>query len=444
MKSLSVASVLCVGTLLLGEVAVGASTTRVPHGGPQPISAVKVFSDSRFHWNTGMALAGTNLWIADEFDGNLVEVSTTSGAVVRSLPDLTFASPCGLAYDGTHLWVTSCHGSSVAEVDASSGSVMQTLAGGSYGFANPTAIVCSPSDCWVANANAPNESITEFSTSDGSWVRTISGPNFGFGFSDNILNLTLAGAALWVANSRLSSVDEIQTSTGDLVRQIVGSQYGLKYPQSVAVDGPDLWIVNGTTLAHNAIEVSTGSGALIRTIGAAQSDHGPPSTVYANGPHVWIGFWNQGVVEELSAASGLLLRTLAAPPNPKNYGFHGPWAMISDGTDLWVSNDDISGQLAEITAGWVTSTFRIAASPRTPTLGQRLTLMAVGLAPGATGSVRFASAGRLMCVAVVTVGSSKCTTAMRLSVGVHAVSATYSGDRNLAGSHASLRLSVRK
>ena len=440
--SLVITGSMIAGSMISGVGASGASVP-VPHA-TQPLSTVRSFSNSAFQWNGGMALVGSDLWIVNDSLGSLVEVSTSNGSIIRTLPEFTFPAPCDVAYDGTNLWVTSCGGSSVSEVDPTTGTVTQVLSGGSYGFAHPTAIVCSSADCWVANANDPDESITEFSTADGSWVRTLTGSAYGFGFQQNVPNMTLSGDALWVANSRLSSVDEIQASTGSLVRQIVGSGYGLKYPQAVSVDGPDVWIVNGTVTADAAIEVAASSGKLIRKIGPAVASHGVPLNVLASGAVVWLVFWNQGVIEELNALDGLPIRTFEAPSNPIHYAFPGPWSLVRVGSSIWASNDDFSGILGEVTGGLIRSSIRVTPSPRTVRFGHAVTLIATGLALGATGTIRFASRRRTLCATDVVDGHARCATSSHLASGTYVVVASYGGDSNFTGSSGTTRFAVAK
>jgi hypothetical protein len=69
-----------------------------------------------------------------------------------------------------------------------------------------------------------------------------------------------------------------------------------------------------------------------------------------------------------------------------------------------------------------------AAAPASTVYGSPDTLSFSGLAPTATGKVRFTTGGTTLCT--VTLPATSCSTAADLDAGTYVVAATYSGDRN--------------
>jgi outer membrane protein assembly factor BamB len=156
-----------------------------------------------------------------------------------------FAGPTGIAVDGGHIWVSNAaasvaHGGSVTELDASTGRWMRTLSGGSYGFNRPNAIAVGDGDIWVASITG--YSVTELDASTGHWVRTLT---LGAGDLTPVA-LAVDGPDVWVLNGDngvgAGSVTELDASTARLVRTLRGKGYST--PSAIAVDGRSLWVAS--------------------------------------------------------------------------------------------------------------------------------------------------------------------------------------------------------
>ena len=90
-----------------------------------------------------------------------------------------------------------------------------------------------------------------------------------------------------------------------------------------------------------------------------------------------------------------------------------------------------------------TTSFTAAALPSSAPFGTAVTLSDNGLVTGATGTITFASGGTTLC-SVDVVTDTSCTTSATLDPAHYAVTATYSGDANHAGSTAPTAFDIAK
>jgi Bacterial Ig-like domain (group 3) len=81
-----------------------------------------------------------------------------------------------------------------------------------------------------------------------------------------------------------------------------------------------------------------------------------------------------------------------------------------------------------------------SAAPASVPFGATSSLRVSGLPVGATGTITFRSAGMTLCTAMLP--ATSCTVSTVLGVGVHPITASYSGDGNYAGSTAATSLTV--
>lgn len=141
---------------------------------------------------------GAALWIADQADNALTEVSSSTGKFIRvvraSADDLS--SPSALTVAGSDLWVTDEDGSSLTELNAATGAIIAVI-GSEGALLTPDAIATAKGELWVAN---------------------------------------LAG----------DDLTEIDPATGDILDQLVGRDGALVGPSAIDVDGSAMFIANAT------------------------------------------------------------------------------------------------------------------------------------------------------------------------------------------------------
>jgi hypothetical protein len=88
------------------------------------------------------------------------------------------------------------------------------------------------------------------------------------------------------------------------------------------------------------------------------------------------------------------------------------------------------------------TSFTASANPTSTAYGNTVSLSVSGLPSGATGTVTFTSGGSTLCTAgAVSLGSAACSTAV-LAASTYPVTATYSGDSNYQGSHATTSFTI--
>jgi len=148
-----------------------------------------------------------------------------------------------------------------------------------------------------------------------------------------------------------------------------------------------------------------------------------------------------GTVTFTSGATTLCTATLPATtcnaPVPLVPGTYPVTATYSGDTDYQGSTAPTSFDVTKATVPGLTAT----ASPTRTTVGVPTTLSALGLPPGATGTVVFSSGTTTLCTATVGTTTS-CATPVSLGAGTYPVVATYSGDSNYTPGSATTTFAV--
>ncbi len=176
---------------------------------------------------------------------------------------------------------------------------------------------------------------------------------FGWGFNqpDAIVS---DGTHVWVANYAGDSVTELDASNGGRIRTIAGPRYAFASPVSIASSTGHVWVANRG--GNSITELSAFTGALVRVISGI---HGP-AAITTNGTDVWVaahyrcghaGCVDHSQVTELSASTGHVVRLLSGP----SYGFADPDAISADGTHVWVANSS-ANSVTEVRASTGTLT----------------------------------------------------------------------------------------
>ena len=112
-----------------------------------------------------------------------------------------YDAPDGVSSDGTHVWVANFGSNAVIELSATTGKLVKVLSGASYGFNGPGAVSSDGTHVWVVKGNSGT--VTEMSAATGALVKVLSAPSYGFRepvavFSD--------GTNVWVTNYYVQSV----------------------------------------------------------------------------------------------------------------------------------------------------------------------------------------------------------------------------------------------
>ncbi len=163
------------------------------------------------------------------------------------------------------------------------------------------------------------------------------------------------GTHVWVANKRGDSVSEIDAATGAVIQVIAGPSYDFDGPDAISAHGTDVWVANGA--GNDVTELDASTGALVRVIGTPATtpseewsptgEFDYPTAISSDGTHVWVVNNNQEgytvgrnvtypwSIAELDASTGALVQLMPGATNATT----AAWLDISsDGTHVWVSN----------------------------------------------------------------------------------------------------------
>jgi DNA-binding beta-propeller fold protein YncE len=133
---------------------------------------------SGFNGPGAISLGGSHVWVANSGGFSVIELSASTGALVRVITGSSYgfyeSEPFGITSAGTHIWVTDGDGNSVTELSASTGALVRVISGSSYGFKYPTAISSAGTHIWVTDGDG--NSVTELSASTGALAAPVN-PN---------------------------------------------------------------------------------------------------------------------------------------------------------------------------------------------------------------------------------------------------------------------------
>lgn len=340
-------------------VAVAAVVTAVlllSHARPKPAAATP--SVHIYHLTSGpigVALAGSHAWISQIGPDKVVEFSTGNGRQVSSdTQDLNF--PWAVAAGDGYAWVANDgnNAGSVTKLSMTTGAVTQ-LAGPASDIANPTAIAVQGPHIWVANLGTRTRtgftgygSITELDASTDAVLKTITGGKNGITYPDSI---AVGGPYVWVVDGGykggLGGVTRIDTRDGSILTKTGGS-YGFERPAAIAVSGSHVWVLNNPYRGQLSVtEMNVSDGSWVQTLSGPQYGFGSYVSLFGYrtqgiavaGNRVWVadpggGSDGHGAVTEINARTGDLMRVLSG----KLYDFYTPNAVTAAGSQVWIAS----------------------------------------------------------------------------------------------------------
>ena len=203
---------------------------------------------------------GNALFATD--DGSLVEINASTGNIVRVITGSSYDFDGNGAITEVHgdVFLANYYTQTVTEVDASNGDLVRLISGAEYGFDYPYRIAAAGEDLFVLNS----DSVTEIDAANGKLVRVIKGSKYEF---SNTNGLGIGAGVVFVGSEprfKPSVVTMIRESTGALIGVVSGTKYDFGSPDAFLVDGPDVFVSNGSADTVTEIEVSTRS--LVRVV----------------------------------------------------------------------------------------------------------------------------------------------------------------------------------
>jgi hypothetical protein len=249
---------------------------------------------------------GADLWVADNFSGDVKRVRASDGKVLEtwtgavqafgvlvargrvyvtgqtspgdlyvidpSMPPgavttLTLGSTSlGIATDGSFIWTANASGS-VSKVDPDSGTTTNI----STGFNSPQGILFDGSNIWVTDSNA--NTLLKLNSS-GAIVQTVGVGSFPF-------LPVFDGTNIWVPNLSGNTVTVVRAATGAVVATLSGN--GLSIPRQAAFDGQRILVTNALD------SVSVWRAGDLTPIGAFSTGTGTgPFGACSDGINFWI------------------------------------------------------------------------------------------------------------------------------------------------------------
>jgi hypothetical protein len=327
-----------------------------PNPHPRPVAATP--SVHVYHFSDGgpiaLALAGSAAWIAEASPDRLVELNTSDGSHVRSnSTDLDF--PWDIAVGGGNVWAANDRHNpgSVTKLDMATGAVTK-ITGSFNGIANPTAVAVQGDHVWVANLGTQTKtgftgfgSVTELDASSGTVVKTFPGSKSGITYPDSI---AISGPYVWVVDGGyhggLGGVTRIDSRTGNTLT-LTGANYGFERPAAIAIGGGHVWVLNDPYRGRLSVtEMNASDGSLVKVLNDPAYDFGSyvsylqyrAQGIAAAGNRVWVvdpvGGEGHGAVTEINAQTGGLVRVLSGQP----YNFYQANAVAAAGSQVWISS----------------------------------------------------------------------------------------------------------
>ncbi len=157
---------------------------------------------------------------------------------------------------------------------------------------------------------------------------------------------------LWIANQDSFGITEIQASTGKVIRLVNAKADGFIDPSGVAVSGNAVWVVsgsvsyaNGTSNYGMVTELNAATGALVRTINLKKHGVTGLSAVSVDAQHVWVTADGGDQVAELSKTTGQVVRVFRG-----RYKSVESSGIASDGVHVWIPNPEGSQGMVERSA----------------------------------------------------------------------------------------------
>lgn len=331
---------------------------------------------ARFDYPQGITLEGTNLYVADYYNGSIRKIEIATG-VVTTLATGLF-TPSGITSDGAYLYVGENQGNRISKVNISTGEIA-TVAGSTirgtvdgYGttarFDYPQGIVVDGPNLYVADSG--NNSIRKIIIASGA-VSTLAGviAADGIGSAASFfvpISITTNGTNLYVIDYAQSTIRKIVPSTG-VVTTLTGSpSSGLPidgtgtaatfgHPQGITTDGTYLYVLDGQGSTIRQIEISTGvvttlAGSAFEFgasngIGTAARFHSATS-ITTDGKNLYVTDATNRTIRNMEISTGAVTTLAGTPGIIGSADGTGAAASFSDllqgittdGTNLYVAD----------------------------------------------------------------------------------------------------------
>jgi hypothetical protein len=304
----------------------------------------------------------------------------SSGSADGTRTAASFQNPVGITTDGTNLYVADARNHLIRKIVISTG-VVTTVAGtGSSGSVDgtgtgaslnlPIGITVDETNLYVVEQD--NYMIRQIVISTGVVTKVAgtgsSGSADGTGTSASFnkpVGITTDGTNLYVGDSDNNLIRKIVISTGVVTTlagtgssgsvNATGTSASFNTPRGITTDGTNLYVADALNHLIRQIVISTGVvTTLAGTAGTSGSSNGTgtsasfyqPSGITTDGTNLYVGDGENHLIRQIVISTGVVT-TLAGTGSSGSVdgtgtgaSFSRPYAVTTDGTDLYVSEYD--------------------------------------------------------------------------------------------------------
>jgi hypothetical protein len=304
----------------------------------------------------------------------------SSGSADGTGTAASFQNPVGITTDGTNLYVADARNHLIRKIVISTG-VVTTVAGtGSSGSVDgtgtgaslnlPIGITVDETNLYVVEQD--NNLIRQIVISTGVVTKVAgtgsSGSADGTGTSASFnkpVGITTDGTNLYVGDSDNNLIRKIVISTGVVTTlagtgssgsvNATGTSASFNTPRGITTDGTNLYVADALNHLIRQIVISTGVvTTLAGTAGTSGSSNGTgtsasfyqPSGITTDGTNLYVGDGENHLIRQIVISTGVVTTVAGTGSSGSVDGtgtgasFSRPYAVTTDGTDLYVSEYD--------------------------------------------------------------------------------------------------------
>lgn len=368
---------------------------------------------AKFDTPMGLYVDSGNLYIADSSNSTIRRIVLSTSAVstlagtagVPGTTDATgtvarFGQVNRVVSDGTNLYVADTNNCTIRQIVIATG-VVTTLAGDSTScgssdgtgasaqFTNPYGLVIDSGNLYVADSGT--HTIRQIVISTGV-VTTFAGSDMTAGDSDGIgiaaefngpRGLATDGTNLYVADTDNHLIRQIVIATGDVTTLAgntgvsgetddTGTAAEFNSPYDLVVDSGNLYVADSTNSKIRHIVISTGvvttfagdgTDAFLNGTGIAAQFNNPQG-IASDGTNLYISDTGNNVIRRIVIATGVTTSIAGSPlwqgstdATGAAAKFDEPQSMVSDGTNLYITDTANATIRKVVISTGVTTTF---------------------------------------------------------------------------------------
>ncbi len=247
----------------------------------------------------GVTFADGHLWALNWMNSAVVEIDTTTGAVVSTFDLPRDMGAQGIfATDGNSLWFGT-GGTVMQRFDVATHVIDETIDTADYGNnGGVNAMTIVDGHLWLTT---PQASVLELNAATGEYLRTVNLPDIDANISGQRAS-AIAGDSnsIWVAD--LNAYDRIDQNSGTLLQTTDASSGEIAQPYAIADDGTNVWMT--LQASNQVLELDARTGAVVQTI-ALPSDASNPRDIASDGKTVAV-VTQEGQLILIDASAGVI------------------------------------------------------------------------------------------------------------------------------------------